>query len=95
MGERYIPQVLQSKWEEWWRDWFYVDVDPHDRLALPEGAVEPQKSTWEAPPPLDARLEPVFERIRFLRDTGLTSVMVVADFLLHRLAPLQERARPC
>ena len=34
-------------------------------------------------------------RLRFLRDTGLTSVMVVADFLRRRLAPLRERARPC
>ena len=50
---------------------------------------------WEAPPLEDARLEPVFERIRFLRDAGLTSVMVVADFLRRRLAPLRERARPC
>ena len=50
---------------------------------------------WEAPPPEDARLEPVFERIRFLRDAGLTSVMVEADFLRRHLAPLRERARPC
>ncbi|XP_062224366.1 uncharacterized protein LOC133922808 [Phragmites australis] len=95
LGEQYIPQVLRSKWEEWRRDWFFVDVDPHDRLALPEVAAEPRKSTWEVPPPEDARLEPVFERIKFLRDSGLTSVMVVADFLRRRLASLRERARPC
>ena len=58
-------------------------------------AAEPQKSTWEAPPPEDVRLDPVFEHIRFLRNAGLTSVMVVVDFLRRRLAPLRERARPC
>ena len=42
-------------------------------------AAEPQKVTWEVPPLTDARLEPVLERIGFLRDVGLTSVMVVAD----------------
>ena len=66
----------------------------HRSLELPEKAAEPRRSTWEAPPPEDARLEPVLERIRFLRDSGLTSIMVVVDFLRRRLAPLRERARP-
>ena len=36
----------------------------------------------------------MLERILELRESGLTSVMVVADFLRRRLAPLRERARP-
>jgi hypothetical protein len=94
LGDHYIPQVMRSKWEEWRRDWFFVDIDPHERLELPEKAAEPRRSTWEAPPPEDARLKPVLERILELRESGLTSVMVVADFLRRRLAPLRERARP-
>ena len=40
-------------------------------------------------------MAPVLERINFLRQAGLTLVMVVADYLRHRLAPLREWARPC
>ena len=39
-------------------------------------------------------MRPVLNRIDDLRQVGLTSVMVVADYLHHRLAPLRERARP-
>ena len=42
----------------------------------------------------DARLRPVLNRINDLRRVGLTSLMVVADFLRRRLAPLREHARP-
>ena len=45
LGEHYIPQALCSKWEEWRWDWFFVDVDPHERLELPEAAAEPRRST--------------------------------------------------
>ena len=58
-------------------------------------AAEPQKATWEVLPQMDARMAPVLERIKFLRQAGLTSVMVVADYLRRHLAPLWERARPC
>ena len=40
-------------------------------------------------------MEPVLDRIDFLRQAGLTSVMVVTDYLRHRLAPLREWVRPC
>ena len=50
LGEQYIPQVLRSKWEDWRRDWFYVDISPHDCLTLPEMAAEPQKATREVLP---------------------------------------------
>ena len=86
--------MLRSKWDDWRRDWFYVDVSPHDRLTLPEMAAEPQKSTWEAPPQTDRWMETVLDRIDFLRQAGLTSVMVVADYLRRRLAPLRERVCP-
>jgi hypothetical protein len=36
----------------------------------------------------------VLERIQFLAEKGLTSMMVMRDFLSKRITPLQERARP-
>ena len=42
----------------------------------------------------DARLRPVLNRIEYLRRAGLTSLMVVIDFLRRRLAPLRECVRP-
>jgi hypothetical protein len=36
----------------------------------------------------------VVERIKHLRDLGLTSKQVVADFLALRLVPLQQRSHP-
>ncbi|XP_062203759.1 putative disease resistance protein RGA1 [Phragmites australis] len=77
----YIPQVLRRKWDDWRHDWVYVDVSPHDRLALPEAVAEPQRSIWEAAPAEDERMRPVLNRIDYLRQVGLTSVMVVADYL--------------
>ena len=57
-------------------------------------AAEPQRSIWEVAPAEDARMQPVLNRIDELCRVGLTSVMVAADYLRRRLAPLRERARP-
>ena len=95
MAELYIPQVLRSKWDDKRRDWVYVDVIPHDRLMLSEVAAEPQRSIWEKAPAEDERIRPVLNRIDDLRQAELTSVMVVADYLRHLLAPLREWALPC
>ena len=85
--------MLRSKWEDWCRDWVYVDVSPHDRLTLQEMAVEPHRPTWEVALVEDERMCPVLNRIDDLHQAGLTSVMVVADYLRRRLVPLRERAR--
>ncbi|XP_062198793.1 predicted GPI-anchored protein 58 [Phragmites australis] len=62
-------------WEDWRHDWVYVDVNPHDRLALPKAVAEPHRPTWEAAPTEDERMRPVLNRIDDLRQAGLTSVM--------------------
>jgi hypothetical protein len=36
----------------------------------------------------------VIERIKYLDDRGLSSMMVLSDFLSRRIAPLQSRIRP-
>jgi hypothetical protein len=50
--------------------------------------------TSEEPPKLHVSFEPMVERIRFLAGHVLSSMMVLSDFLLRRIAPLQSRARP-
>ena len=63
LAELYIPQVLQSNWDDWRHDWVYVDVSPHDRLTLPEVAAEPQRSIWETALAEDERMRPVLNCI--------------------------------
>ena len=43
-------------------------------------------------PELEAEFQPVIWRIAFLAREGLTSLMVLHDFLSRRLAPLQEHS---
>ncbi|XP_062181252.1 uncharacterized protein LOC133885536 [Phragmites australis] len=56
-------------------------------------AVDPHRLTWEVAPVEDERMHPVLNRIDNLLRAGLTSVMVVADYLRRRLVPLRERAQ--
>jgi hypothetical protein len=58
-------------------------------------AAEPHRLTWEVARAEDWRMRPVLNCIDNLRWERLTSVMVVADYLCHRLVPLRERAHPC
>jgi hypothetical protein len=39
------------------------------------------------------RIQPVLVRIRCLAENGLTTLMVLHDFLSKRLVPLQDRPR--
>jgi hypothetical protein len=49
---------------------------------------------WEKVPDLRQAYNPVVKRIKFLAENGLTSMMVLFDFLRKRIAPLQHRAHP-
>jgi hypothetical protein len=44
---------------------------------------------WKARPSLSVELDPVLDRVKTLARGGLTSVMVLGDFLRRRIAPLQ------
>ena len=50
LGKLYISQVLHGKWEDRHRDWVYVDVNPHDRLTLPQTPTEPHRQSGRRPP---------------------------------------------
>jgi hypothetical protein len=43
----------------------------------------------ERVPNLESSYDPILKRIQFLAEKGLTSMMVLFDFLSWRIAPLQ------
>jgi hypothetical protein len=93
MSGAYIAAFSSSKWEDWREGWVIAVTDPHDRLELPEGGPQSDRSTWKARPSIPAELDPVLNRIKKLARSGLTSMMVLGDFLKRRIAPLQHRSR--
>jgi hypothetical protein len=71
-----------------------VQDDAHDRLELPTAAPMGSRFDWEKVPDLQQTYNPMVKRIQFLAEDGLTSMMVLFNFLSKRIAPLQHRARP-
>jgi hypothetical protein len=93
MASSYISAFSSSKWEDWREGWVIAEADPHDRLELPTEGPQSDRSTWKAKPTIPAELDPVLNRIKKLARSGLTSMMVLGDFLKRRIAPLQQRSR--
>jgi hypothetical protein len=93
MAGSYIAAFSSSKWEDWREGWVIAVADPHDRLELPTDSPQSDRSTWKARPTIPAELDPVLYRIKKLARSGLTSMMVLGDFLKRRIAPLQQRSR--
>jgi hypothetical protein len=73
-------------------DWALVQADVHDRVMLPTVVPTPHHADWGKDPGLESRFNPVLERIQFLAENGLTSLMVL--HLSKRIAPLQARTCP-
>ncbi len=69
-----------------------MQVDAHDRLELPVDASTLDHTEWVTDPGLESGFDPVLDRIQYLAESGLTSLMVLHDFLSRRLTPLQDRA---
>jgi hypothetical protein len=89
---RYIALVSPGRWERWREDWALVQANVHDRLALPVGGLTLDRTEWGKDPDLEPGFDPVLDRIQYLAENGLTSLMVLHDFLSKRLAPLQDRS---
>jgi hypothetical protein len=51
------------------------------------------RSSWKARPFLPVVLDLVLDRVKTLARGGLTSMMVLGDFLRRRIAPLQQRSK--
>jgi hypothetical protein len=60
---------------------------------LPTEGPQSDRSTWKAKPSLPEELGPVLDLVKNLSRSGLTSMMVLGDFLKRRIAPLQQRTR--
>jgi hypothetical protein len=92
MASSYIGAFSSSKWEDWREGWVIAVADPHDHLELPTEAPQSDRSTWKARPTIPAELDPILDRIKKLARSGLTSMMVLGDFLKRRITPLQQRS---
>jgi hypothetical protein len=71
-----------------------VLADAHDQLALHVDAPTLDRTEWVKDPGLESGFNPVLDRIQYLIKNGLTSLMVLHDFLSRCLAPLQDRPSP-
>jgi hypothetical protein len=89
---RYIALVSPGRWERWREDWILMQADAHDRLVIPAAALTLNRAEWGKDPGLEPEFDPVLDRIQYLAESGLTSLMVLHDFLSRYLAPLQDRA---
>jgi hypothetical protein len=81
MANSYIAAFSSSKWEDWCEGWVIAVADPHDRLELPTDAPQSDRSTWKAKPTIPKELSPVLDQVKNLQRSGLTSMMVLGDFL--------------
>jgi hypothetical protein len=90
----YITPITHGKWDRWRQDRVIIRADIHDRLALPTESPTVKHSDWEETPKLHVAYRPMIERIKHLMSHGLSAMMVLHDFLLRRITPLQDRARP-
>jgi hypothetical protein len=68
-----------------------VQADVHDQLALPVGGPTLDCTEWGKDPGLEPGFDPVLDRIQYLAENGLTSLMVLHDFQSKRLASLQDQ----
>jgi hypothetical protein len=89
----YISAFSSAKREDWHDGWVIAKADANDRLEMPTERPLSDRSTWKARPSLPAELAPVLNRINELARGSVTSMMVLGDFLRHRIAPLQQRTR--
>jgi hypothetical protein len=71
-----------------------VQTGAHKRLMMPTAApMPPPRINWEQDPDLEPVFNPVLGRIRILAKGGLTSMMVLHDYVSKRIVPLQEHTR--
>jgi hypothetical protein len=65
-----------------------VQADAHDRLALPTAASTIERAEWGKDADLELGFNLMLDRIQYLAENGLTSLMVLHDFLSKHLTPL-------
>jgi hypothetical protein len=65
-----------------------VQADVHDQLTLRIGGLTLDCTEWGKDPGLELGFGPMLDQIQYLAENGLTSLMVLHDFLSKCLAPL-------
>jgi hypothetical protein len=65
-------------------------ANTHDWLDLPSNVPTSNHAFWEKVPELQSTYDSALVRIRLLAEKGLTSLMVLADFLSRRIAPFNN-----
>jgi hypothetical protein len=83
----YIAPIILGKWDRR-EDWVIVRADVHNCLVLPTESPTAKRINWEEAPKLHRTYEPMIERIKHLMNHGLTTMMVLHDFLSIRIASL-------
>jgi hypothetical protein len=71
-----------------------VRANVHNYLALLTESPTAKCSDWEEAPKLHVAYEPMIEKIKHLMRHGMSVMMVLHDFLLRSIAPLQDCACP-
>jgi hypothetical protein len=88
----YITTLTPDKWDRRRDGCVIMQAEVHDQLELSTAAPTGYRSGWENVPNLQSAYRPVLKRIQFVAEKGLTSMIVLFDFLSKRIAPLQHRA---
>jgi hypothetical protein len=91
---KYIATLRPGTWEHWREDWVLVQIDAHERLMLSTAVKMTPHVDWEQDLSLAPFFNPVLGRIRILDESGLTSMMVLHDYVLKRIAPPLEAYPP-
>lgn len=94
LAEKYIEAEWKIKWDEWGQKWSYVSISIEHLSFRISAEPAAHNETWPDKDACDGDPAPTVERIKLLRERGLTMQMVAADFPQWHLAPLQARARP-
>jgi hypothetical protein len=90
MSGSYISAFSSAKWEDRRDDWVIATTDANDHLKLLTEGPLLDRNCWKTKPSLPVELDPVLVRVKTPARGGLTSMMVLGDFLRCRIAPLQQ-----
>jgi hypothetical protein len=85
---KYIATLSPAKWDRLREDWVIAHGDAHDQLELPTPTPTTHCSDWEKDPNLQPAYNTLLDRIYFLVEKGLTSMMVLHNYLSKCIAPL-------
>jgi hypothetical protein len=91
---KYITTLSPGRWEHWREDWVLVQTDAHEQLTLSTAAPMAPRVDWEQDLGLEPVFNPILGRIRILAVSGLTSMMVLHDYVSKCTAPLKEHTCP-